>query len=107
MITYDDFAKLDLRTGRIVTAERVPKADKLLRLELDTGAGEPRQIVAGIGKDYEPEALVGRTVIIIMNLEPREIRGVRSEGMLLAAGPQGAISVLTVDRDSPPGTKIS
>jgi methionyl-tRNA synthetase len=105
-IAYDDFARLDLRTARIVTAERVPKADKLLRLELDTG-GAARQIVAGVGKDYAPEDLVGKTIIIIANLEPREIRGVRSEGMLLAAGPEGSIALLTVDRPSAPGTKIS
>jgi len=107
MIAYDDFAKLDLRTAKVTAAERVPKADKLLRLTLDVGAEAPRQIVAGVGRDYAPEDLVGKTIIIVANLEPREIRGVRSEGMLLAAGPEGSISLLTSDRVSPPGTKIS
>jgi len=84
-ITYDDFAKLDLRIATIVSAEMHPNADRLFKLQVDLG-GEPRQICAGI-KDYydPPEALVGKQVVVVTNLKPRTIRGEPSNGMLLAA----------------------
>jgi len=84
MIAYDDFAKLDIRSATIVDAERVPKADKLLKLTLDVG-GEPRTVVSGIAMHYTPEELPGRKVVILANLEPRKIRGVESHGMILMA----------------------
>jgi methionyl-tRNA synthetase len=83
-ISIDDVMKLDLRVAQILVAERVPKADKLLRLEVDLGY-EKRQILAGIAQHYEPEKLVGRKIVIVANLAPRKMRGLESNGMLLAA----------------------
>jgi len=83
-ITIDDFAKVDLRVAQILVAERIPKADKLLRLEVDLGY-EKRQILAGIAEFYEPEALIGRKVVIVANLAPRKMRGLESQGMVVAA----------------------
>lgn len=84
-ITFDDFARVDLRVARVLSAENHPSADRLLKLQLDDGSGTPRQICAGIKGHYEPEALVGRHIIIVANLAPRTIRGEESRGMLLAA----------------------
>jgi methionyl-tRNA synthetase len=84
LITIDDFAKVDLRVAQILVAERIPKADKLLRLEVDLGY-EKRQILAGIAEYYQPEALIGRKVVIVANLAPRKMRGLISEGMVVAA----------------------
>jgi methionyl-tRNA synthetase len=92
-ITIDDFAKVDLRVAQIVVAERIPKADKLLRLEVDLGPNFPRrQILAGIAEYYTPESLIGRKVVIVANLAPRKMRGLESQGMVVAAsiGPAGA-----------------
>jgi methionyl-tRNA synthetase len=92
-ITIDDFAKVDLRVAQIVVAERIPKADKLLRLEVDLGPSFPRrQILAGIAEYYTPESLIGRKVVIVANLAPRKMRGLESQGMVVAAsiGPAGA-----------------
>jgi methionyl-tRNA synthetase len=83
-ISIDDFVKVDLRVAQILVAERVPKADKLLRLEVDLGY-EKRQILAGIAQYYEPEKLIGRKIVIVANLAPRKMRGLESNGMLLAA----------------------
>jgi methionyl-tRNA synthetase len=93
-ISIDDFAKVDLRVAQILVAERVPKADKLLRLEVDLGY-EKRQILAGIAQYYEPEKLVGRKIVIVANLAPRKMRGLESNGMLLAASLEGGAPVLT------------
>jgi methionyl-tRNA synthetase len=92
-ITIDDFAKIDLRVGVVKVAERVPKADKLLRLEIDIGS-EVRQVVAGIAEAYAPETLVGRKVVIVANLAPRKLRGLESNGMIVAASPEGGRPVL-------------
>jgi methionyl-tRNA synthetase len=83
-IAIDDFVKIDLRVAQIVVAERIPKADKLLRLEVDLGY-EKRQILSGIAEWYTPEELVGRRIVVIANLAPRKMRGLESHGMLLAA----------------------
>ena len=83
-ITIDDFAKIELRVAEIKVAERIPKADKLLRLEVDLGH-EKRQILSGIAEWYTPEELVGRRIVVITNLAPRKMRGLESHGMLLAA----------------------
>ena len=104
-IAYEDFAKIDLRVGAIVSAERVPKKDKLLKLQIDLGA-ETRQVVAGIAAAYAPEALVGRKVIFVANLKPAKIGGVVSEGMILAAGEADILALSALDRDCPPGTKV-
>jgi len=92
-ITIDDFAKVELRVAQIKVAERVPKADKLLRLEVDLGY-EQRQILAGIAEAYAPESLVGRKIVIVANLAPRKLRGLESNGMLLAASLEGGKPVL-------------
>ena len=105
-VSIDDFAKIDLRAAKVLTAERVPKADKLLKLTLDVGAGETRTVVSGIAPAYTPEIMVGRTVIYLSNLAPRKIRGVLSQGMILAAGDAEVLGLSALDRDVPPGTKI-
>ena len=92
-ITIDDFAKVDLRVGLVKAAERVPKSDKLLRLEVDIGT-EVRQVLAGIAEAYAPETLVGRKVVIVANLAPRKMRGLESNGMIVAASLEGGKPVL-------------
>jgi methionyl-tRNA synthetase len=105
-ITIDDFIKVDLRVAQILVAERVPKADKLLRLEVDLGY-EKRQILAGIAQFYEPEKLVGRKIIIVANLAPRKMRGLESNGMLLAASlPDGAPVLAGFLEDAPLGARL-
>ncbi len=84
-ITIDDFLKIELRVGEIKVAERIPKADKLLRFEIDLGEEKPRQILAGLAEYYEPETLVGRKVVVVANLKPRKMRGLESQGMICAA----------------------
>jgi methionyl-tRNA synthetase len=92
-ITIDDFAKIELRVAQVKVAEKVKGADKLLRLEVDLGT-EVRQIVAGIAKAYAPESLVGRKVVIVANLAPRKLRGLESNGMIVAASLEGGRPVL-------------
>jgi methionyl-tRNA synthetase len=104
-ITIDDFAKIELRAAKVLTAERVPKADKLLKLTLDVGT-ETRTVVSGIAGAYAPEALVGKTVIYLANLKPAKLRGVISQGMILAAGDADVLGLSALDRDVPPGTLI-
>src|SRR4051794_25900595 len=109
IITIDDFAKIDLRVAVVLAAERVPKTDKLLKLDLDLG-DEQRTIVSGIAQFYEPEALVGRRIVIVANLKPAKLRGVESRGMLLAAGGRGdgeELGLITLDKEIPPGTRVS
>ncbi|MFU8829788.1 MAG: methionine--tRNA ligase subunit beta [Phycisphaerales bacterium] len=84
-IAFDEFAKVDLRVARVVTAEEHPNADRLLKLQVDDGSGTPRQICAGVKAYYKPEDLVGKLIVIVANLAPRKIRGEESRGMLLAA----------------------
>lgn len=105
MISFEEFKKLDLRVGKILRAEKIEGADKLLRLEVDLGV-EVRQIVAGIAEYYAPEALLGKEIPILANLEPRVLKGVESQGMLLAADDAGAPVLLSPDRDVPPGSMI-
>jgi methionyl-tRNA synthetase len=106
-ITYDDFAKLDLKVGVVVRAERVQGKDKLLSLAVDVGEAEPRPIVAGLALSFKPEELVGTRVIVVANLEPRKFgKGLVSQGMLLAAGPSEALSMATVSEKATPGTKV-
>lgn len=105
-ITIDDFAKVELRVAQVKVAERVPKADKLLRLEVDLGT-ETRQILAGIAESYEPESLIGRKVIVVANLAPRKMRGLESNGMLLAGSVEGGKAVLaSFLEDVPLGAKV-
>lgn len=108
LIEYGDFAKIDLRVATIVEAEKVPKADKLLKLQVDLGT-ERRQILAGIAQQYEPEQLIGRQVIVVANLAPRKLRGLESQGMLLAASlsPEAPpAALLTVGNPVEPGSYV-
>ena len=105
-ITIDDFVKIELRVAQILVAERIPKADKLLRLEVDLGY-EKRQILSGIAEWYTPEDLIGRKIVVITNLAPRKMRGLESHGMLLAASEEGGKPILaTFGEDIPPGTRL-
>jgi methionyl-tRNA synthetase len=104
--TIDDFKKIELRVGAILSAAPIPKAKKLLQLSVDLGEAKPRSIVAGIAERYEPAALVGKKVIVVANLEPVTLRGVRSEGMLLAAGDEQILGLSAIDADVPPGTRV-
>ena len=106
MIAFDDFAKIDLRIAKIVKAEHVEGAKKLLKLTLDVG-GETRQVFAGIKSAYEPEQLEGRLTVMVANLAPRKMKFGLSEGMVLAAGPGGSdIFVLNPDEGSEPGMRV-
>jgi methionyl-tRNA synthetase len=106
-ITIDDFAKVDLRVGVVKSAERVKGADKLLHLHVDIGEAAPRSIVAGIALAYEPEGLVGRKVVIVANLEPRKLRGITSQGMIVAASLEGGKPVLAgFLEDVPVGARL-
>ena len=100
-VGIEDFLKLDIRAARIVAAERVPKSKKLMRLEVDLGA-ERRQLVAGIAEAYEPEALVGRVVAVIVNLKPATLMGIQSNGMILAASAPGGLPILVAFEKEPP-----
>jgi methionyl-tRNA synthetase len=103
-IEYEDFAKVALRVGKVLSAERHPNADKLLVLKVDLGEAQPRTICAGIAAFYAPEAIVGKSVVVVANLKPRKLRGVESNGMILATGEQAAL--LTPIADVPPGTVV-
>lgn len=109
MITIKDFQRLDLRIGEILSAEAVPGADKLLKLVVDIGA-EERTLVAGIALSYRPDELIGKQVVVVTNLEPATIRGVRSEGMLLAGwlkGDDSSVSLVTPDRPLTNGSSVT
>jgi methionyl-tRNA synthetase len=106
-ISIEDFAKVDLRVARVVSAEHVPEANKLLKLTLSLGGEERRQVFAGIKAAYEPEALVGRLVVMVANLKPRKMRFGLSEGMVTASGPGGAeVFILGVDEGAQPGQRV-
>ncbi len=107
MISYPEFQNVDLRVGKVLSAERVEGSEKLLKLMVNVGPeiGE-RQIIAGIGKAYSPEVMVGREIIIVINLEPRSLMGLESQGMLLAADDESGPTLLKPDKDALPGAKI-
>ncbi len=106
LISYNDFARLDLRVARIVSAEKVDGSDKLLKLGISFGV-ESRTLVAGIAKYYSPSELVDKAIIVIYNLEPKKLRGIESQGMLLAAEDgEGRVSLLTIDKFVGAGAKI-
>ncbi len=105
-IVIDDFAKIDLRVGKVLAAVAVPKKDKLLHLQVDLGEAKPRSIVAGLAQAYAPDALVGKQVLVVANLAPRKMAGLVSEGMILAAGDAEILGLSALDRDVPPGTRV-
>src|SRR5256714_8851563 len=107
-IDITDFAKIDLRVGEVKTAERIPKADKLLLITVDIDEEKPRQILAGIAQYYEPEKLIGRKIVVVANLKPRKLRGYESQGMLLAAsvGEEGKPVIATFAEEVPNGARL-
>jgi len=106
MINFDDFKKLDMRIARILKAEKIEGSSKLLKFQIDIG-DEEKQLVAGLAKHYNPEDLVGREIVVVVNLEPKKLMGVESQGMLLAASKNDDIVLLQPDREIEPGSKIS
>ncbi len=107
-IDYEEFARVDLRVGRVVKAERVPNSKKLLKLIVDLGS-EERQILAGLAKWYKPEDLEGKLVIVVANLKPKRMAGLVSQGMILAAPcdeKEGKPVILTVEEEVKPGSKV-
>ena len=106
MISIEDFKKAELKIAKILSAERVEGSEKLIKLKVSLGE-EERQIVAGIGKAYEPEALVGKEIVVVANLEPRTLMGEESQGMLLAASEGDGLPVLLVpEREIAPGSSV-
>ena len=104
--TIDDFRKLEFKTGKVVECVPHSNADKLYVLKVDLG-GETRQIVSGIRAYYQAEELVGKTVVVVTNLQSAMLRGIESQGMVLAASGAGTVSLLTPVREVPPGSKVS
>jgi methionyl-tRNA synthetase len=105
-IAIDDFMRVELRVAKVLEAEAVPKSKKLIKLKVDVGT-EQRTIVAGIAEAYQPEQLVGRTIVIVANLKPAKLMGIESNGMVLAASPEGGLpSLVAVDPALPPGSRV-
>ncbi|PCI21374.1 methionine--tRNA ligase subunit beta [Candidatus Wolfebacteria bacterium] len=106
MITYEDFAKLEIKIGKVISAENIPGADKLLKLIFDIG-GEERQILAGIAEMYpDPSILIGKEMPVLLNLEPRKMRGEMSNGMILATGGDEGIVLLQPEIEVSPGSTV-
>jgi methionyl-tRNA synthetase len=105
-IQYDDFAKLDIRIGKVIAAEKVPETDKLIKCTVDLGTLGERTIVSGIAEWKTPDELVGKELPYIVNLAPRMLKGVESRGMLLAASDAGGVALLSAERALSPGTKL-
>ena len=112
MINYEDFSKVELRVAKVLEAVRVEGSDKLIKMQINAGdkdgAGNAinRQILGGIGKHYEPEQLIGKEIVVVVNLEPRKLMGEESNGMLLAASDENGIAVLCPDKEVAPGSGI-
>lgn len=110
MINIEEFAKIELKIAKVLEAERVEGSAKLIKLKLDVGdkndvgESEPRQVLAGIGKTYEPESLIGKQIVIVANLEPRMLMGLESRGMIVAGSDGEGIAIVSPDRELPPGT---
>ncbi len=107
MISFDDFKKLDLKVVKIIEAEKVENSEKLVKLLINLGNKEERQIIAGIGKAYEPQDLIGKKIIIVANLEPRFLMGLESQGMLLAASGENGPVLLVPEKDVESGSAVS
>lgn len=106
MISFDEFSKIELKVGTIIEAEEVEGSEKLLKLKIDLGEEEARQILAGVKQWYKPEDFVGKQVIVVANLEPKKMMGLESQGMMLAADTKDGPVFLTVPKKVPAGTKI-
>ncbi len=106
MISIDQFRNVELKIATIKSAEPHPNADKLMVLQIDLGS-EQRQILAGIRNHYTPEELIGRQIVVVANLEPAKLRGLESQGMLLAASDEGRVIILTPEKTVQPGAKVS
>ncbi len=105
-IQYEDFAKLDIRVGLVIAAEKVPETDKLIKCTISFGEFGERTIVSGIAEWKTPEELVGKKLPYIVNLAPRMLKGVESQGMLLAASDEAGLALIVPERDVPPGTRL-
>ena len=105
-VSYEQFSQLDLRVGKILDVENVPEADRLYKLTVDVGEDEPRTLVAGLAEAFSPRELLDAQVVVVANLEPATIRGVQSNGMVLAAGGKVPVALVTLDRDCAPGEKV-
>jgi len=106
MISIEDFKNIDLRVVKILEAEKIENSDNLLKLTLDLG-NETRQIISGIAQYYKPQDLINKEIVMVYNLEPRIIKGIESQGMLLAAKDENNLGLLILDKEIKPGTKIS
>jgi len=107
LIDYEDFAKLDIRVGKVLLAEPIKKSKKLLRVEVDIGEAKPRQLVAGMASYYTPEELIGKNVVILANLKPVKLCGVESNGMMLAADDcEAIVAALMPDKEIKSGSRI-
>lgn len=106
MITIDEFSKIELKVGTVIEAEELEESEKLLKLKVDLGEEEPRQILAGVKQWYKPDDFVGKQVIIVANLEPRIMMGLQSQGMMLAASSDDGPVFLTTPKKVSPGSKI-
>ena len=105
-ITYDEFSKIELRAATVLSAEKIEGADRLYKVSIDLGS-EKRTVVAGIAQHYTPEELVGKRIVVVANLVPRTLKGVASQGMLLAAqSPDGRLSIVSLDREVPNGSTV-
>jgi len=105
MVTIEDFAKVEIKIGKVIEAKRVEGSNKLIVIKVDTG--EERQIVAGIGKAYSPEELMGKRIVVVTNLQPAKLMGVESQGMLLAASDaEGKLAILTTDKEIKEGSRV-
>lgn len=105
MITFNDFQKLEIRIGKVISAEKIPEADKLIKFVFDLG-NEERQIVAGIAEFFEPEKLIGKEMPILTNIEPRMLKGYESRGMILAADVEGKPILLSPEKEVPAGSIV-
>jgi methionine--tRNA ligase beta chain len=105
IITFEEFKKLDIRTGKVLSCEKVEGSEKLLKLEVDIGT-EKRQIIAGIAQYYSPEELIGKNFVFLTNLEPKKLMGLESQGMILCADRDGEPICLEPVKDTPPGTNV-
>jgi methionyl-tRNA synthetase len=105
-ISIDDFMKVQLRVAKVLEAVAVPKSKKLVQLKVDLGELEPRTVLAGIAESYQPEQLVGRTVVIVANLKPAKLMGIESNGMVLAASPEDGGAMLVSAEPATPGTRV-